>query len=131
MYMAHSAVWIVSGALWSTIDFANYMSHAISTAYHIFVFVATALEFAKVCAQIADPTDIPATLYSHSNINYSLYDFKMDGLCLMLWAEMCTICTLARDRKREWYCFGLAYVLRQRLLSASRVQRAQLMSNSH
>ena len=112
LWAAHSLVWFVSGMLWCTIDFAPYMSYFVSTAYHIFIFIATSIEFAKVCVQMNDPDDNPRNLYKHNNILYTLYDFKIDGLLLMLMVEISTIITLIRDRKREWYCFGLSHVYR-------------------
>ena len=37
----------------------------------------------------------------------------MDGLLLMMMIEISTIITLIRDKKREWYCFGLGNVYQQ------------------
>ena len=120
--MAHSIVWIVSGALWSTIDFATYMSYFTSTAYHIFILVATVMEFAKVCWQIVKESDDDREMYSHNDVEYTLFDFKIDGLLLMIMVEISTIISLVRDRKREWYCFGLGNVYRHRLLQISQRQ---------
>ena len=117
LWTAHSAVWLVAGMLWCTIDFAEYMSYFVCTAYHLFVFVATSMEFAKVISQIVDPNDNTEVIFRNDTLEYTLYDFKMDGLLLMLMVEIATICTLIRDRRREFYCFGLSHVYRNRMLN--------------
>eukprot|EP01083_Nonionella_stella_P051770 137464_1 len=130
LWIAHSFVFAIAAMLWCTIDFATYMSYFVSTAYHVFVLTGTILEFARVCYQIQDDTDIPVTMFEHNGVLYTVYDFKMDGVILMLMAEISSIITLIRDRKREWYCFGATHVYRHRLLEISRRQRGMIHAHS-
>ena len=116
LWTAHSAVWLIAGMLWATVDFANYFSYFVSSAYHIFLLICSCLEFVRASYQIYDDDDDSQVLYRHKGNVYSLNHLRIDGLCLMIMVQICVAMTVIRDHKREWYAFGLNHVCRRRLL---------------
>ena len=92
-----------------------------SSAYHIIILIATIMEFIRVCSQIYHNESV-MYIYKYNGIKYTLWNFKIDGLLLMILVEISSIITLIIDKNREYYCFGLSNVYRHRLLQISQHQ---------